>query len=64
MLKGQKSPIWKFDDWVLAKEKKNINALKKCALGQNPTFYPEITNNLMFENVNFVKNEVSKMRIL
>ena len=26
-----------------------------CTLGQNPTFYPEITKNLMFENVNFVK---------
>ena len=27
-------------------------------LGQNPTFYPEITKKLMFENVHFVKNEI------
>ena len=27
-------------------------------LGQKPTFYPEITRNLMFENVNFVKSKV------
>ena len=44
-------------------------------LGQKPTFYPEITKNLMFENmnfvkkwdieiVNFVKNEILKMWIL
>ena len=30
-------------------------------LGQKPTFYPEITKNLMFENVNFVKNDIFKM---
>ena len=30
-------------------------------LGQNPTFYPEIPQNLMFENVNFVKNEILNM---
>ena len=30
-------------------------------LGQNPTFYPEITRNLMFEDVNFMKNETLKM---
>ena len=30
-------------------------------LGQNQTFYPEITKNLMFENVNFVKSEIFKM---
>ena len=44
-------------------------------LGQKPTFYPEITKNLMFEkyefcekwdlqNVNFVKNETLKLWIL
>ena len=30
-------------------------------LGQKPTFYPEITKNFMFENVNFVKIEILKM---
>ena len=46
-----------------------------CTLEQKPTFYPEITKNLMFEivnfvkkwdfeNVNFVKKETLKMRIL
>ena len=43
-----------------------------CTLGEKPTFYPEITKNLMlekcdfcekwdFEIVNFVKNETSKL---
>ena len=51
------------------------NISKKPTLRQKPTFYPEITKNLMFEkcefiekwhfeNVNFVKNETLKLWIL
>ena len=33
-------------------------------LGQKPTFYPEITMNLMFEKCEFVKNKALKVWIL
>ena len=35
--------------------------LQRYTKGQKPTFYPEISNNLMFEIVNFVKNDSWKM---
>ena len=49
--------------------------MMKSTLGQKPTFYPEITKNLMFEKcefcekwdfeiVNFVENETLKLWIL
>ena len=52
-----------------------LQNVQKVTLGQNPTFYPEITKNLMvekcefcgkwdFENVTFVKNETLKLWIL
>ena len=37
------------------KQKKSLNYNLFHTLGQKPTFYPEITKNLMFESVNFVK---------
>ena len=45
---------------------KITHILRGCpnTLGQKATFYPEITKNLMFQNVIFVKNEILKMWIL
>ena len=34
---------------------------KILTLGQIPSFYPEITKNLVFKNLNFVKNENLEM---
>ena len=42
-------------------ENENYFETQFFTLGQKPTFYPEITKNLMFENVNFVKNETLKL---
>ena len=54
-------------EFVMSSIFRNLKFLKnwgsQTTLGQKPTFYPEITNNLMFEIVNFVNNESLKLWI-
>ena len=65
-----KRAFWRFTYII-----KHVAKGLENTLGQNPTFYPKIPWNLMFEkcefckkwdfeNVNFVKNETLKLRIL